>query len=60
MAKAKLTGYERWIIELISWEVALKEGAYNHFAMTMMKFSGKNVGLDEGIKNCSRRLILIA
>ena len=22
LAKAKLTGYERWIVELISWEVA--------------------------------------
>ena len=22
LAKAKLTGYERWVVELISWEVA--------------------------------------
>jgi len=39
LAKAKLTGYERWIIELISWKVAWKEGTYGHVATTMMEFS---------------------
>ena len=38
LAKAKLTGYERWIVKLISWKVAQKKGAYRHFATTMMKF----------------------
>ena len=39
LAKAKLMGYKRWIVELISWEVAWKGGAYGHFATTMTKFS---------------------
>ena len=57
MTKTKLAGYEGWIVELISWKVAWKEGACSHFAMTMMKFGWKNAGLDEGVKDCSSRLI---
>ena len=60
LAKAKLMGYERWIVELISWKVSWKGGACSHFATTMTKFGEKNAGLDEGIKNCSRRLIRTA
>jgi len=54
LAKAKLMGYERWIVELISQEVAWKGGAYSHFAMTVTKFG------DEGIKNYSCRLVRTA
>ena len=60
LAEAKLTGHERWIVELISWGVAWKGGACSHFATTMTKFDGENAGLDEGIKNCSRRLVRTA
>ena len=60
LTKTKLTGYEGWIVELISWKVAWKEGACSHFATTMTKFDWKNVGLDKGVKDCSRCLVRIA
>ena len=60
LTKTKLAGYEGWIVELISWEVARKEGAYIHFATTMMKFDWKDTGLDEGIEDYSCCLVQIA
>jgi hypothetical protein len=60
LTKTKLTSYKRGVVKLICWKVAWEEGACSHLAMTMTKFGWKNARLDEGVKDCSRRIVRTA
>ena len=57
MAEAELTDHKRRVVELVGWRIARGGGAFDHFAMTMMKFGRKNTGLDKGIKDRGRYLV---
>ena len=60
MTKTKLTSYERRVVKFISRKVAWKKRTCRHFVVAMTKFSWKDIGLDGGIEDCSRRLVQTA
>ena len=60
LVEPELTGHKRRVVELVGRRIARGRGAFDHFATTMMKFGGKNIGLDKGIKDRGRYLVRAA